>query len=81
MTMPFKHLAFVIHGAPQIVHLSVDPHEYLVQVPSPLRKQPMMNPPLPDLCREHRTEPVPPETHRLVADVDATLEQEILDLT
>ena len=39
-----------------------------------------VNTPLPDLCREHRAEPVPPETHRLVADVDATLEQEILDL-
>jgi glutathione synthase/RimK-type ligase-like ATP-grasp enzyme len=36
--------------------------------------------PLPDLSRKHRTEPVPPEPHRLVADIDATLEQQVLDL-
>ena len=40
----------------------------------------MVNTALPDLGREHRTEPVPPQTHRLVADVDAALEQDVLDL-
>ena len=40
----------------------------------------MKNAPLPDLRGEHRTEPVPPEPHRLVTDVDAALEQQILDL-
>ena len=35
----------------------------------------------PDLVREHRTEPVPPEPNRLVADVDAPLEQSILNLS
>jgi hypothetical protein len=39
-----------------------------------------MNAPLPNLGGEHGTEPVPPETHRLVADVDATIEQQIFDL-
>lgn len=39
-----------------------------------------MNPPFPDLSRENRTEPVPPEPRRLVADIDASLEQDILDL-
>ena len=39
-----------------------------------------LNSPLPDLCGKHRAEPAPPETHRLVADVDAPLEQKILDL-
>jgi hypothetical protein len=33
-----------------------------------------------DLVGEHRTEPVPPEAHRLVADVDAALEQQVLDV-
>ena len=33
-----------------------------------------------DLVGEHRTETVPPEPHRLVTDVDAPLEQNILDL-
>ena len=33
----FKHLTFVIDGAPEVMHLSVDPYEYFVQMPSPLR--------------------------------------------
>jgi hypothetical protein len=40
----------------------------------------MMNPPLPDLRCEYRTEPVPPETDCHVADIDATLIQQIFDL-
>jgi hypothetical protein len=35
----------------------------------------------PDLSRNHRTEPVPPVPNRLAADIDAALEQEILDLS
>tara|TARA_E500000331_G_scaffold322927_1_gene338143 strand:- start:239 stop:373 length:135 start_codon:yes stop_codon:yes gene_type:complete len=35
---------------------------------------------LPDLSQKHRTEPVPPEPHRLMTNVDATLGQQILDL-
>ena len=35
----------------------------------------MMDPSFPGLRREHRTEPVPPKPHRLVADVDAALGQ------
>jgi hypothetical protein len=37
-------------------------------------------PPLPDLGREHRAQPVPTEPDRLVADVDAAFKQQILDL-
>jgi len=33
------------------------------------------------LGREHWTEPVPPQPHRRVADIDTALEQKILDLT
>ncbi len=39
-----------------------------------------MNAPLPDLRRKNRAEPVPPETYRLVADIDATFEKKIFDL-
>jgi hypothetical protein len=34
----------------------------------------------PDLVGEHRTEAIPPEPYRLVTNVDAPLEQNILDL-
>ena len=34
----------------------------------------------PDLGGEYRTEAVPPKLHRFVADINATLEQQIFDL-
>ncbi len=40
----------------------------------------MINPTPSDLVGKQRTEPVPPETHRLAADTDAALEQQVLDL-
>jgi len=36
--------------------------------------------PLPDFRGKQGTEPVPPEPHGLVAEIDATLEQHIFDL-
>jgi hypothetical protein len=76
-----EDLAFVIHGAPQVMRLAADPDERFIQMLSPLGMTSMLlNSPLPDLCSEHRTEPVPPEPHCFVADIDAPLEQEIFDL-
>jgi hypothetical protein len=49
-------------------------------MPAPLRITPVSDTPLPDLGSKHRTEPVPPEPHRLMADIDAALEKQILDL-
>jgi hypothetical protein len=40
----------------------------------------MMNAPHADHRSEHRTKPVPPKPHRLTADVDTALEQQVLDL-
>ena len=40
----------------------------------------MMNPTLPDFARKQRTEPVPPEPHRLAADIDTAFEQQIFDM-
>ncbi|MFT7573510.1 MAG: hypothetical protein ACI9JL_004574 [Paracoccaceae bacterium] len=39
------------------------------------------NPSFPDYHCKHWIDPVPPETHRLVADVDAAFKQQVLDLT
>ncbi len=41
----------------------------------------MMNAPLQDLRGEHRTEPIPLEPHRLMANIDTTLEQQIFYLS
>jgi hypothetical protein len=76
----FKHLAFVVDSTPQIMRLAIYLHEYLVQVPAPVRIPTVMNAPFPDLRGIHRSEPVPPETHRLTADVDATFEQQVGNL-
>ena len=76
-----QHFAFVIYRSPEVMRLSIDPDEDLVQVPTPVRKRPMVKASLPDLVGEHRTETIPPEPYRLVANVDAPLEQNILDLS
>ena len=39
-----------------------------------------MNSLLPDFGGEQQTEPVPPDPHRLMTNVDATLGQQALDL-
>ena len=40
----------------------------------------MMNPTVPYLSSEHGAETVPPEPHRLMADIDAALGQRVPDL-
>ncbi len=75
-----KYLAFVINRTPEVVRLAIDPDEPLVQVPSPLGNRPMMNASFRDRGGEHRTEPVPPQPYRLVADVYTPLEQNIFYL-
>jgi len=68
----------MVDSAPEVVALAVDPDEDLVQVPAPMGKgSHRLNPLAADLAGEHRTEPVPPEPHRLMADVDAALGQQV----
>jgi hypothetical protein len=53
----------------------------LVEMPSPVGEGAHVIDTLPaDLGGEHRAEPVPPQPHSLVADVDAALEQQVLDV-
>jgi hypothetical protein len=75
-----EHLAFMINSPPQIVCLAVDFDKHLVEVPPPSGIRSTMNAPFPDFRSEHRTKSVPPEPHRFVADIDATLEQKIFYL-
>jgi len=61
---------------------AIDPDEYLVKMPTPLR-------PGPHLCgrllfdpgRIHRSKPVPPNSYRFVADIDPSFMKQILDLS
>jgi hypothetical protein len=61
--------------------LAVDPDEYLVEVPSPVMKPTHAHDTLPsDISGEQQPEPVPPQPHRLVTDIDTPFEQQILDI-
>jgi hypothetical protein len=72
--------AFVVDGAPEIVLLTVDLHKDLVEVPLPKARPHALDAAFPDLWSKHGPEPVPPEPHRLVADIDVALVQQILDV-
>ena len=76
-----KQFTFVVNRAPQIEGLPVDPHEHLIKAPAPVRIPMTLNPALADLGCKQRTEAVPPVPHGIVADVDATLGQQVFDLS
>ena len=77
----FQHLALLVHGSPEVVHLPIDLHVDLVEMPSPVGEGAhVLDPLATDLGGEHRTEAVPPEPHRLVADVDAALGQQVFHI-
>jgi hypothetical protein len=76
----FEHFTFVINGTPEIMCLTVDAHKHFVQVPALAGIRMVLDTVLPNFRGEHRGKPVPPETHRLVANIDAALEKKIFDL-
>ena len=61
--------------------LTVDLHKNLVQMPLPIRiRSHPTDPVSADLCREHWTKFIPPETDSFMADVDAAFVQKILHI-
>ena len=76
-----KDLTLMVDRAPQIAHLSVHLHVHLIKMPLPLSKasHPVYPGPA-NVTREQRAEPVPPESHCLVADVDSSFVEQILDV-
>jgi hypothetical protein len=71
----------VIDGPPKLVRLAVDLHVHLIEMPPPVAAcAHSLHPFASDLGGKHRAEPVPPEPHRLVADVDATFVEQVLDI-
>jgi len=51
-----QNLALMIYSPPKVVHLPVDLHEHLVQVPAPAAGLHTADPSLPDFCCNHRSE-------------------------
>lgn len=71
----------MIDGAPEIVHLAIDLHKHLVQVPAPLPAgASAVDASSLHLGSEYRAEPVPQEAHGLVPDLDAAPVEEVLDV-
>src|SRR5271154_719329 len=71
----------MVDGAPKIAELAVDLHKHLIQMPAPLRiAAHMRDASLADLGGEHWAKPIPPEPDGLMADIDPTLGQQILDV-
>ena len=57
-----KALTLMIYHMSQVVHLAVDLHADLIEVPAPMSNAPHPAHPLPaEVSGEHRTEAVPPE--------------------
>ena len=76
-----QDLAFLVDRTPQVDHLTVQLDVHLVEVPAPVTDAAHTRQPLaPDLAGEQRTEPVPPHSHSLVANVDPVFEQQVLDV-
>jgi hypothetical protein len=75
----FQHLALVVDCPLEVKHLAIEFDVDLVEMPSPMGELThLLHPPAADLAGENRAEPVAPQPHRLVADVDAALEQQVL---
>ena len=65
---------------PDVVSFPVDLREDLVQMPPPIARPNPFDPAFSDLIGEHRAEPMPPKSNSFVADIDAALVQQILDI-
>ena len=71
----------MIKNAPQIMPLSFTLHEHLVDVPPPLHKSALpVHPLAADIRCKERPDTIPPQPHGLVTNVNAPLEQQILDI-
>ncbi len=74
----FRHLAFVINSPPKVMRFAVYLHEYIVQVPLPVRERAQLLDTLPsDLSSKHRANSVSPKSISIMTDFDAALMQKI----
>ena len=63
------------------MYFAVDLHADLIKVPLPVGVGPHgVDPFAADLSGEYRAQPVPPQPHRLVADVDASFGQNVFHI-
>jgi hypothetical protein len=71
----------MIDRPPQVDHLAIQLHVHLVEMPAPVTEPSHPAHALAtDISRKYGTEAIPPLPHRLVTNVDAALEQQVLDV-
>ena len=70
----------MIDGSPRVMSLTVDFHEHLVQMPPPPAGFHSGSTPFSDLRGKHRTEPMPPISHRFMTDIDAAFVEKIFHI-
>jgi len=76
----FQAFPFVIHSPPRIMRLAVDLHEHLIKMPLPAcPRPPSINPSAPNLSGKQWAKSVSPKADRLMAGLDATLVQQVLN--
>ena len=72
----------MINGPPDIVRLSVDLHENLIETPPAMCPGPHAIAPLsPDFIGEQWAEPVPPKADGFAADINSALMKQFLDVS
>jgi hypothetical protein len=76
LNQDIDHVSILVHSPPEIVPLSLDVHEELVQVPDV--SQPSL--PAPEISGVVWTELPTPLPDRLVRDDDSSLRQQLLDV-
>ena len=77
----FQDLALVVHRSPQVMHLAIDLYVHLIEMPLPVSEAPHPGDTLAaDVRSKKRTEAVPPQPHRLMAEVNAALKQQVLNV-
>jgi hypothetical protein len=76
-----QDLAFVIESSPEVLTFTIDFQEDPVDMPLPSREgTQLLYPTAPNLGCELRPKPTPPEADSFMADVKASLVQQILDV-
>jgi len=70
-------LAPMVDGLPKVMALTVDLHKDRVEMSPPAARSHALDAAFPDLPSEHRTEPMPPKSDRLMTDSEAAFAKQI----
>ncbi len=78
----FPNFTFVIHGPPEVMHLSIDLCENLARAPLPVQIRSHPTDPVSSyLSSKHRTKSIPPKQNCFKADLNTTFVQKIFHVT